>query len=313
MTNNNEINETDETNEIQTFFYDKRGLRTVWINGELWWVLKDVCELLGLSNPTAVADRLDADERSKSNLGRQGEAIIINESGLYKVILRSDKPEAKKFMNWLTREVLPSIRKHGGYLTKEKAEEFMNDPDAWITFFTALKEEKAKNRHLQAEKERLLIINESLQEQIEKDRPKVLLANTIAYSDDTVVTVGELAKILKTNGVETGQNRLFEQLRKDGFIIKRSLTGRNVPTQESVRRGLFTFNKIVNIQDNGTVMISYAPKVTAKGQEYFINYFLEEQKKEKPLTSDSAQGALNFYININTNDGKDNGNNSNRQ
>lgn len=110
-------------NELQIFTYNGNKVRTVQKNGEPWWVLKDVCEVLGLKNPTMIADRLDEDERAKFDLGRQGETNIINESGLYNVILRSDKPEAKPFRKWVTSEVLPAIRKTGGYITRETSEQ----------------------------------------------------------------------------------------------------------------------------------------------------------------------------------------------
>ena len=250
----------------QEWFFDGHKIRTIMMSGIPWWVLKDVCDALELSNPTAVTERLDDDERAKFNLGRQGNVNIINESGLYKVILRSDKPEAKKFTRWVTHEVLPSIRRHGAYLTLDKARELMNDPDAWISLISALKKERIKN--------------ESLQAQIEEDRPKVTFANAVTASDKSTITVGELAKVLKSNEIDIGQNRLYEKLRREGFIIRNGLSRHNAPTQEAMNRGLFAFNKIAYAEDNGSVVFSYAPKVTAKGQRYFVNYFLSQKGDE---------------------------------
>ena len=147
-------------NSLQVFSYEGNGVRTVRQGDETWWVLKDVCDVLGLSNPSIVADRLDEDERAKFDLGRQGETNIINESGLYNVILRSDKPEAKKFKRWVTHEVLPSIRKHGLYAV----DELLNNPDLLIDVLQQLKAEREANKTLSDEKELLEIaLNESIQ------------------------------------------------------------------------------------------------------------------------------------------------------
>ena len=135
-------------NEMQAFSYEGNEVRTISHGGETWWVLKDVCEILGLSNPSIVADRLDADERAKFDLGRQGETNIISESGLYNVILRSDKPEAKKFKRWVTHEVLPAIRKTGMYATPETAEKLLADPDFLIEALREIKVIRAKNAAL---------------------------------------------------------------------------------------------------------------------------------------------------------------------
>ena len=133
-------------NDLQIFNYNGNDVRTIQIDGEPWWVLKDVCGVLDLKNPTMIADRLDTDEVTKFNLGGlSGETNIINESGLYNVILRSDKPEAKPFRKWVTSEVLPSIRKHGAYMTPETLEQAILNPDMMIRLCTALKDEQEKN------------------------------------------------------------------------------------------------------------------------------------------------------------------------
>lgn len=131
-------------NELQTFNFNNQPVRTVQINNQPYWVLKDVCDVLELSNPTVVANRLEDDERAKFNLGRQGEAIVITESGLYAVILRSDKPNAKEFRKWVTSEVLPTIRKHGAYATPETIEQMISNPDFAIQLLTELKNEREK-------------------------------------------------------------------------------------------------------------------------------------------------------------------------
>lgn len=250
-------------NELQVFSYEGKEVRTIQRNGETWWVLKDVCGVLELSNARMIADRLDEDDVSLAyvtdSMGRRQQTNIVNESGLYNVILRSDKPEAKKFKRWVTHEVLPQIRRHGAYITTSKLEEIMNDPDSWIKLLTALKEERQ-------EKERLQL-------QAAQDKPKVVFADAVSASDGTIL-IGELAKILKGNGIEIGQNRLFERLRQDGFLIKRKGTDYNAPTQKAMELGLFKVKETAITHSDGHVTISKTTKVTGKGQQYFVNYFL---------------------------------------
>ncbi|MGE5417497.1 MAG: phage antirepressor [Acidobacteriota bacterium] len=250
-------------NELQIFSYEGKEVRTIRRGGEPWWVLKDVCDVLELSNARMIADRLDEYDVSLAyvtdSMGRQQQTNIVNESGLYNVILRSDKPEAKKFKRWVTREVLPQIRKHGAYITTAKLEEIMNDPDAWIKLLTALKEERQEKKRLQL--------------QAVYDKPKVVFADAVSISEGTIL-IGELAKILKGNGIDIGQNRLFERLRQDGFLIKRKGTDYNAPTQKAMELGLFRVKETAITHSDGHVTISKTTKVTGKGQQYFINYFL---------------------------------------
>ncbi len=210
-----------------------------------------------------IADRLDEDDVSLAyvtdSMGRRQQTNIVNESGLYNVILRSDKPEAKKFKRWVTHEVLPQIRRHGAYITTSKIEEIMNDPDSWIKLLTALKEERQEKAQLQL--------------QAAQDKPKVVFADAVSASDGTIL-IGELAKILKGNGIEIGQNRLFERLRQDGFLIKRKGTDYNAPTQKAMELGLFKVKETAITHSDGHVTISKTTKVTGKGQQYFVNYFL---------------------------------------
>ncbi len=185
--------------------------------------------------------------------------IAVTESGLYSIILLSRKPEAKKFKRWVTHEVLPTIRKHGAYVTPAKLEELMNDPDSWIKVLTALKEERAAKERLQLE--------------ATENKPKVIFADAVSVSEGTIL-IGELAKILKGNGIEIGQNRLFEKLRQDGYLIKRKGTDYNAPTQRAMDLGLFRVKETAITHSDGHVTISKTTKVTGKGQQYFINLFL---------------------------------------
>ena len=252
-------------NELQVFSYEGNEIRTVQLGGEPWWVLKDICNVLELSNPSVIADRLDEDEKAKVEpkqyLGSRSNepATVISESGLYNVILLSRKPEAKKFKRWITHEVLPTIRKHGAYVTSAKLEEMISDPEAWIKVLTALKDERTAKERLQLEAER--------------NQPKVVFADAVSVSSGTIL-IGELAKILKGNGIEIGQNRLFEKLRQDGYLIKRQGTDYNAPTQRAMELGLFRVKETAITHSDGHVTISKTTKVTGKGQQYFTRRFL---------------------------------------
>ena len=256
-------------NELKVFNYQDNEVRTVEINGEPWFVLKDVCNVLGLGSAHKVADRLDEDERNQipltDSLGREQETTIINESGLYNVILRSDKPEAKPFRKWVTSEVLPSIRKHGAYMTPEVIERTLTDPDYIIQLATTLKEERQKRRVLEAK--------------AEEDKPKVLFADSVAASN-TSILVGELAKLLRQNGVDIGGTRLFRWMRENGYLIRRSGSDYNMPTQRSMEMGLFTIKETAITHADGTVTVSKTVKVTPKAQIYFVNKFLGEKNCE---------------------------------
>lgn len=253
-------------NGMQVFSYEGNDVRTVQRNGEAWWVLRDVCDILNLTTPARVAERLEEDEVSQTHIidsiGRKQETTIISESGLYNVILRSDKPEAKSFKRWVTHEVLPTIRKHGAYIAPAKLEQLMNDPDAWIQMLTTLKAERAAKELLQLD--------------AAKNEPKVVFADAVSVSESTIL-IGELAKILKGNGIEIGQNRLFEKLRRDGYLIKRKGTDYNAPTQKAMELGLFKVKETAITHSDGHVTISKTTKVTGKGQQYFVNLFLRER------------------------------------
>lgn len=185
--------------------------------------------------------------------------IIINESGLYSLVLSSKLPSAKKFKRWVTGEVLPAIRRHGAYMTEEALEKAITEPDFLIRLATQLKEEKAKR--LEAEK------------QVEAAKPKVLFADAVSASH-TSILVGELAKILRGNGIEIGQRRLFAWLREHGYLIKRQGTDYNMPTQMAMELGLFEIKEGSYVNGSGANIITKTPKVTGKGQTYFISKFL---------------------------------------
>lgn len=251
-------------NDILVFHYKSSEVRTVELNGEPWFVLKDVCAVLGISNHKMTAQRLDADEVSLTDLtdsmGRQQETTVINESGLYNVILRSDKPEAKPFRKWVTSEVLPSIRKTGGYIA---GQESMSDSELMAKALLVAK------RQIDAKTA-----------QIEEMTPKAVFADAVAASK-TSILIGELAKILRQNGVEDmGQQRLFEWMRNNGFLIRRNATDRNMPTQRAIEQGLMEVKETTICHSDGHTSISKTPKVTGKGQVYFVNRLAGKQISE---------------------------------
>lgn len=253
-------------NEIQIFNYNSNEVRTIERDGEPWFVLRDVCGVLALGTPAKVAERLDEDEKGVSQIHTPGgdqSMTIINESGLYNVILRSDKPEAKPFRKWVTSEVLPTIRRHGMYATAETVEKMLADPDTTIKLLETIKAEREARKALEA--------------QVEADKPKVLFADAVSASH-TSILVGDLAKLLRQNGVEIGQNRLFRFLRDHGYLCKDG--GRyNLPTQRSMDREWFQVKETTINQPDGSIRVTRTVKVTGKGQQYFINLFLAEKKR----------------------------------
>lgn len=246
-------------NEIQKFDFKGALLRTLTDEaGEPWFVAKDVCDILEISNPSDALKRLDDDERSRFNLGRQGETNIVNEAGLYVLVLGSRKPEAHEFKRWVTHEVLPSIRKTGGYIPTTDADDDMT---------ILAKAVMIGQRTMEAQKQRIA----EQQTRIVELEPKARFADAVAASDGTCL-VGELAKMLRQNGMDIGQNRLFRLLQADGYLGK-SGSNRNVPTQRAMDLGLFRIKETTVTHADGHTTVSRTPKVTGKGQRYFIDRY----------------------------------------
>jgi anti-repressor protein len=243
-------------NNLTPFMYGSNAVRTVIVEDQPWFVAKDVCEVLEISNPTDAIKRLDDDERARFNLGRQGEVNIINEPGIYSLILGSRKPEAKQFKRWITHEVIPSIRKHGAYITPETMERTLQDPDYIIGVISALKKEQDQRK--------------ALEQRVNEDRPKVVFAEALEVSKDSIL-VAQLAMILKQNGINIGQNRLFRQLREQGYLCK-SGDRYNLPTQKSMNLGILE-TQVRMVGGGEDIKRRETPKVTGKGQSYFINKF----------------------------------------
>lgn len=265
-------------------------IRTVEINKEPWFVGKDVAEALGYKNTKdAIGNHVDdfdkrIFQRSKNatlenhlpkdvfpvnfvdaTIPNRG-LTVINESGLYSLILSSKMPKAKEFKHWVTSEVLPAIRKHGGYLSPEKIEEVLSDPDTIIKLATTLKEEQAKRREAEAK--------------LEKAKPKMIFADAVSASEQTIL-IGELAKLIKQNGHDIGQKRLFQWMRDNGYLIKRNGADYNVPTQRAMEMGLFRIKESTIVKPDGSTSINKTTKVTGKGQQYFINKFLGNQTEQE--------------------------------
>lgn len=248
-------------NELKVFQNSEFGtLRGMEIDGESWLVGKDVAERLGYTNPQkAIRDHVDGEDRTVNGSftvnGTQG--ILINESGLYSLVLGSKLPNAKKFKRWVTSEVLPAIRKHGGYLTAEKVEEALLNPDVLIRLATELKDEREARR--------------ALESKVEEDAPKVLFAQAVEQAENSIL-VGDLAKLIKQNGTDIGQKRLFERLRAEGYLGTRG-DNYNMPTQRAMEMQLFRISERTINNPDGSVRLTRTVKVTGKGQVYFINRY----------------------------------------
>ena len=253
--------------EPQLFNFEGQQVRTVTINDEPYFIGNDVAAILGYSNyRNAVVNHVDEEDKLRTQIeyaGQNRNVTAINESGLYSLILSSKLPKAKKFKRWVTSEVLPSIRKHGAYMTPQTIEKALLNPDTIINLATQLKEEQEHRKRLQQENEVM--------------KPKAIFADAVSTSSSSIL-VGQLAKILKQNGVEIGQNRLFAWLREHGYLGKRG-SNKNVPTQRAVAMGLFKTKETAVTHGDGHITIQITTKVTGKGQQYFINKFLKGGKR----------------------------------
>lgn len=248
--------------DLQIFENEQFGqIRTVEGDGKVMFCGKDVAAALGYVK-TADAIRTHCKgvcELETPSCGGVQKMKYITEGDLYRLITHSRLPEAEKFERWVFDEVLPSIRRHGAYMTADTIDKVLQDPDFGIRLLSELKSEREERQRLEAE--------------AEKNQPKVLFADSVSASHTTIL-IGELAKLIKQNGVDIGQKRLFEWLRNNGYLIKRKGTDRNMPTQKSMKMGLFEVKETVISHSDGHTSVSKTTKVTGKGQVYFINKFL---------------------------------------
>lgn len=244
-------------NDVKIFESPEFGrVRTTVIDGEPWFVAADVCHALDIGNPSDALNRLDDDERTLVSIegASNGKPVNgVNEPGLYSLVLGSRKPEAKAFKRWITHEVIPAIRKTGGYQVPQSPEEQMAQG-----LLAAQK--------LLAEKDK----------RIEEMRPKEIFADAVSVSK-TDILIGDLAKLIKQNGHDIGQKRLFAWLREKGYLIKRKGLDWNMPTQKAMEMKLFRVKETVVTHSDGHTTVSKTPKVTGKGQIYFVNKFLRDK------------------------------------
>lgn len=250
-------------NDLKVFNFENKEVRSLLIDNEPWFVGKDVAEILEYRNGSRDINRhVDEEDRTKTMIfdGNQNkETIIINESGLYSLILSSKLPSAKQFKRFITSEVIPSLRKHGMYATEETIDKILSNPDFGIRLLSELKEEREKTKQLKNENEQL--------------KPKALFADTVSASH-TSILIGQLAKLLKQNGNDIGQNRLFKILRKDGYLGK-SGENYNLPTQKSMNLKVMEIKERTVNNSDGSVRITKTPMITGKGQVYFVNKYKE--------------------------------------
>lgn len=252
-------------NELKIFENPAFGkVRVVEQGGEPWFVGKDVVEILGYQNGSRDVNRhVDEDDRQnyqngtfESNRG----LTIINESGLYSLILSSKMPNAKKFKHWVTAEVLPAIRKTGGYIAgSEKMSDAELMAKAVLVAQATIKERDARIKELESDTQRM--------------KPKEIFADAVSASDQTIL-IGDLAKLIKQNGHDIGQKRMFEWLRNNGYLIKRQGADYNSPTQRAMELGLFRIKETAVTHSDDHVTVSKTVKVTGKGQAYFVNKLL---------------------------------------
>ena len=251
-------------NNLQIFNSPDFGqIRTIQQNGEPWFVGKDVAKILGYERAdNAIRNHVDDEDKLMHQISASGqnrEMYIINESGLYSLILSSKMPKANEFKRWVTSEVIPAIRKTGGYIAGSE-----NMTDAEIMAKAVLVAQNTIQQRDQRIKE--------LESDVAAAKPKVLFADAVSASDSTIL-IGDLAKILKQNGHPIGQKRLFNWMREQGYLIKRQGADYNSPTQRAMEMGLFKIKETAISHSDGHVSVSKTTKVTGKGQQYFINKF----------------------------------------
>lgn len=254
-------------NELRVFDNAQFGqVRTINKDGEPWFVGKDVAEALGYSNPRkALYDHVDIEDKTdgvtiRDSIGRPQNPVIINESGLYSLVMSSKLPNARQFKRWVTSEVLPSIRKNGGYIA---GQETMTDDELLANaLMVAQRKIAARDKQIEVQ-----------EKQIEAMHPKALFADAVSASK-TSILIGDLAKMLKQNGVDIGQKRLFQWLRENKYLISQKGASYNSPTQRSMEMKLFEVKETTITHADGHITINRTTKVTGKGQVYFINKFV---------------------------------------
>ena len=252
------------TSEIEKYFFEDKAVRVVNEGNETWFVAKDIAEVLEYSYwqhnlISAVPEEWKGIKKINTPGGEQSMSCLT-EQGVYFFLARSDKKKAIPFQRWLAGDVVPSVRRNGAYMTPETIQKTLLDPDFIIGLATRLKEEQRKAAFLEAT--------------VRESEPKVLFADAVSVSQSEIL-IGDLAKILKQNGIDIGQKRLFERLRNEGFLMKSGMSW-NLPTQRAMDLGLFRVQEKAISKPDGSVLLSRTTRVTGKGQLYFTNYFLKK-------------------------------------
>ena len=244
--------------ELQNFNFNNLPVRTVLIDDEAWFVAKDVADILEYSETAQMTRRLEKEDSMSVKLtGMNMKSTIINESGLYEAIIGSKKKEVKPFKRWVTHEVLPTIRKHGAYMTDAKAQDVISGNGLADLLLQAGNQIK----QLELEKSQM--------------KPKALFADSVSASENTIL-IRDLAKIIKQNGVDIGEKRLFTWLRDNGYLVKKIGSDYNSPTQRSMNLGILEFTESTYVNNSGKVIVTKTSKVTGKGQIYFVNKVLQD-------------------------------------
>lgn len=260
-------------NELQTFNFEQNNIRTVTIDDKIYFVAKDVATALGYARPeNAIATHCHGSLKQgvTDSIGREQQTTIIPESDVYRLITNSKLPSAEKFSDWVFEEVLPAIRKHGGYLTKQKIEEALLNPDTLIELATNLKEEREKRKALEAEKQ--------------ENKPYVSFAKSVEASVNSVL-IGMFAKTLsEENGVKIGQNRLFEWLRKNGYLMDIPGERYNTPYQKYIDNGYFEVATLTFAGTTGTHQ-KFTTKITGKGQISLAQKIVDAFRQPVPAVS----------------------------
>lgn len=263
-------------NEIQPFNFQGHELRALTIDGKPVFVGNDAASAIGYTNPQkAIRDHVKAKYKLTERIvlaGQNRDVILISEPGLYQLASESKLPSAGPFQDWVYEEVLPSIRKHGAYMTPETIEKTLTNPDFIIRLATQLKDEQAKTAALTADNETM--------------KPKALFADAVSISETTIL-VGDMAKLLKQNGIDIGAKRFFAWLRENGFLIKRQGADYNSPTQRAMELKLFKVKETAITHSDGHVTVNKTPKVTGKGQQYFVNLFLHKALEGDPVKEET--------------------------
>ena len=276
--------------ELQLVQNEQFKVRKTEYNGETWFVAKDVADILGYTNNRkAVLDHTDEEDRFVATLSTTigtRKAMVINEIGLYSLVIASKLPEARAFKRWICGEVIPSIRRTGAYMTSETLGMVQGNPEALQELTAKLAEERAKHNEtlqLLGQHEQTIREKEELIERknayFVRNKPRIDFAKAV-FENRTAILVGEMAKLLAQNGIEIGQNRFFEWLRQNGYLQSKQGEMWNVPYQKCIEQGLFIIKESVTTDARGKQLITRTPMITGKGQRYFISKFLETKDEE---------------------------------